>query len=244
MATIPLRQYAKHTTDSSHHLAFWDALEQHLTAAQRALYAPGGELRDIWQAQSAEAAPPPAPAAPPAASRVRLAVPYEFQNDNASGNGCDECFSSSCAMVARYYGMVRNDDEYNRIRAKFGDSTSSDVQLKALHHLGLVAVFRTNGTLADLERLIRNGQPVPVGWLHKGPVTAPYGGGHWSVVIGFDDASFIHNDPNGEANMISGGYVSTSGTAGRGIAYSRKNWSRRWLVDGNASGWFFDIKKA
>jgi hypothetical protein len=30
-----------------------------------------------------------------------LKVPYEYQLDNKSGTGYRECFSSSCAMVAR-----------------------------------------------------------------------------------------------------------------------------------------------
>ena len=53
-----------------------------------------------------------------------LAVAWENQNDNASGTGYRECFSSSCAMLARYWGKVANDDEYNAIRAKYGDTTS------------------------------------------------------------------------------------------------------------------------
>jgi hypothetical protein len=42
-------------------------------------------------------------------------VGWENQNDNASGTGYRECFSSCCA-----------------IRAKYGDSTSAEAQLSAL----------------------------------------------------------------------------------------------------------------
>jgi hypothetical protein len=56
---------------------------------------------------------------PTKATSVLLPVPYEYQNDNASGTGYRECFSSSCAMIARYHGKVKNDDEYNAIRAKY-----------------------------------------------------------------------------------------------------------------------------
>jgi hypothetical protein len=164
-----------------------------------------------------------------------LPVPYEYQLDNASGTGYRECFSSSCAMIARFYGKVRSDDEYNRIRAKHGDSTSADAQVRALGQLGLQAKFITNGDPALLEREIDAGRPVAVGWLHHGPVTAPTGGGHYSVVIGYAKDAFIHNDPNGEANLVGGGYSSNKG--GKGIAYSRKNWLRRWEVDGPKTGW-------
>ena len=166
---------------------------------------------------------------------ILLRVPYEAQNDNSSGTGYRECFSSSAAMVARFYGKVSSDDAYNKIRAKFGDTTDSQAQVKALQSLGLEARLRTNCNAAVLEAELRAGRPVMVGWLHKGPITAPTGGGHWSVVIGCTSAAFIHNDPNGEADLINGGYVNHS--KGAGIAYSRKNWLRRWEADGANTGW-------
>ena len=46
-----------------------------------------------------------------------LQVPYQSQLDNESGTGYRECFSSSCAMVAMYYGKVPDDDEYNLVRS-------------------------------------------------------------------------------------------------------------------------------
>ena len=107
-----------------------------------------------------------------------LKVPYQSQLDNASGTGYRECFSSSCAMVAMYYGKVPNDDEYNLVRAKYGDSTDAAAQVAALKELGLEARFITNGTTDDLRKQINSGRPVPVGWLHKGSVDAPSGGGH------------------------------------------------------------------
>jgi GH24 family phage-related lysozyme (muramidase) len=166
---------------------------------------------------------------------VIITVPYEAQNDNASGTGYRECFSSSAAMVARFYGKVASDDAYNKIRAKYGDTTDAQAQTKALQSLGLVARLRTNCNAAVIDTELEAGRPVMVGWLHKGPVGAPTGGGHWSVIIGATIDAYIHNDPNGEADMVSGGYVSH--TKGAGIAYSRKNWLRRWEVDGPGTGW-------
>ena len=40
-------------------------------------------------------------------------------------------------MVAAYYKKVKTDDEYNEIRAKYGDTTSVEAQLAALRSLGL-----------------------------------------------------------------------------------------------------------
>ena len=58
--SIPLWDYARFTQrDSSHHQAFWNALDDALTTEQKARIAAGGDLRGIWEAQSAEAAAPP-----------------------------------------------------------------------------------------------------------------------------------------------------------------------------------------
>lgn len=164
-----------------------------------------------------------------------LPVAYEYQNDNASGTGYRECFSSSCAMIARFYGKVRNDDEYNKIRARYGDSTDASAQVRALASLGLQPRFVTNATPDLLEREINAGRPVAVGWLHKGPANRPTGGGHYSVVIGYNSDALIHNDPNGEADLMNGGYANHS--KGKGVVYSRKNWLPRWQVEGLGSGW-------
>jgi GH24 family phage-related lysozyme (muramidase) len=166
---------------------------------------------------------------------VLLRVAYEAQNDNASGTGYRECFSSSAAMVARFYGKVNNDDEYNRIRSVYGDTTDVQAQIKALQSLNLQARFVTNCNAARLEAEINAGRPVMTGWLHKGPINNPSGGGHWSVVIGYTESSFTHNDPNGEADLVNGGYVNHAN--GMEIKYSKKNWVRRWEVDGPNTGW-------
>lgn len=163
-----------------------------------------------------------------------LKVTWQSQLDNRTGTGYRECFSSSCAMLAMHWGRIPNDDAYNRLRAQFGDSTSSEAQLRALRSLGLLANFRTNGRPADLEAEIDAGRPVAVGWLHHGPVSRPSGGGHWTVVIGYTETHWIMNDPNGEALLVPGGY--THNVNGAGVAYSRKNWNPRWMVDGTG-GW-------
>jgi hypothetical protein len=172
-----------------------------------------------------------------------LNVPYFYQLDNQSGTGYRECFSSSCAMIASYYGLVKSDDEYNVIRAKYGDTTNKDAQLAALRSLGLKATFITNGNSVLLENEIRNGRPVAVGWLHQGSVNYPTGGGHWTCCIGFTPDVFVHNDPNGEADMLNGGYVSHSASRGKGVKYSKKNWLRRWECDGKNTGWAILVSK-
>ena len=169
-----------------------------------------------------------------------LDVTYQSQNDNASGTGYRECFSSSCAMVAMYYGKIENDDAYNLVRQKYGDSTDAQAQVRALRSLGLEANFISNGTTRDIREAIDAGRPVPVGWLHHGSSSAPSGGGHYSVVIGYTDSAWIMNDPNGEANLSAGGY--TDNIDGSNQSYGIKNWNPRWIVEGEGSGWYMDIR--
>mgnify|MGYP003342479163 CR=1 FL=1 len=172
-----------------------------------------------------------------------LTVPYEYQLDNQSGSGYRECFSSTCAMIARYYGKVKNDDEYNKIRSKYGDTTDKNAQLNTLIHLGLKAKFITNGNAKLLENELNEGRPVAVGWLHKGTISYPTGGGHWSCCVGYTPTAFIFNDPNGEADMLNGGYVNHEASRGKTVQYSRKNWLRRWECDGNNTGWALLVAK-
>ena len=66
----------------------------------------------------------------------QIYMPYFRQLDNETGTGYRECFSSAAAMVAAFYKRVRTDDEYNQIRAKYGDTTSVEAQIAALESLG------------------------------------------------------------------------------------------------------------
>jgi hypothetical protein len=164
-----------------------------------------------------------------------LVVPYESQHDNTSGTGYRECFSSSCGAVAHYYGRVSIDDEYNIVRSRYGDTTNPQAHILALEALGLKATFITNGTPDLLRNEILEGRPVVVGWIHKGPLSAPHGTGHYSVIKGFTEKNTIHSDPYGEADIVNGGYVNTTG--GNGVGYSWANWRRRWEVVGSPSLW-------
>ena len=169
-----------------------------------------------------------------------LNVPWQSQNDNLSGTGYRECFSSSMAMVAMYWGRVDNDDEYNSIRAKHGDTTSAEAQIATLRELGLNPTFVTNASKQFIINEVDAGRPCGVAWLHHGPVSHPSGGGHWTVATGYTLDSVIHNDPNGEADLIHGGY--TDNMNGDHVKYSYKNWLPRWAVSNPNDGWAMQIK--
>lgn len=173
---------------------------------------------------------PPAPAP----------VPYYSQRDSGQVSQRDRtCFSSSCAMLleALRPGTLtgpNGDDQYLARVQRYGDTTNASAQLQALASFGVEAKFIQRADWATLERSIGRGVPVPVGYLHRGPVQAPAGGGHWAIVIGFDGDSLVLHDPWGEADLITGATVNSNGKA---VRYSRQNFGRRWMVDGPGTGW-------
>jgi len=135
---------------------------------------------------------------------------------------------------------IKDDCEYLEKLKRFGDTTDPYAHVHLLKFLGIKARFRQDATPKDIEDQLRGNKPVAVGWLHKGKIDSPHGGGHWSVICGCTPDNWIHADPNGEADMLNGGYVNH--THGDCIKYSRKNWERRWLVDGPATGWMICLE--
>jgi GH24 family phage-related lysozyme (muramidase) len=167
--------------------------------------------------------------------RNPLNVPWFDQLAMDDGQGWRDCFSASSAMLAAYWGKEPNEDDYNALRQQYGDSTTSEAQLAALRHLGLKAEFRTDGTLQTIKSEIDAGRPVAVGWLINGPPSAPSGGGHWTVVIGYDASGVIMNDPYGSCDLVNGGYPANHNGAHQHYSYA--NWEPRWRPQGSG-GWY------
>lgn len=180
---------------------------------------------------------------------VPLSVPYFSQMDNATtaqdGPPLRHCASSSCAMLAAFWGVVpatpAGEADYIKRRGAYGDTTDPMAHVATLQSLGLVAEFRNNATEKHLQQELAAGRPIAVGWLHHGPVSAPSGGGHWTVVIGSTADGWIHHDPYGEANLVAGGYNSVLIGAGRQVNYSSKNWLPRWVPKGG-DGWMISCR--
>jgi len=237
MATIA--DYVKYFNPAlaGHRAWMTTALEQ-LVALDPGALEEGGRLRQLWLA-----AEKPRPAA--GGGKV-LEVPYFSQMDNehdADGPAWRQCASSTCAMVAAYYGKVKNDEEYKDVRFKYGSTTNPNAHVSALRALGLDAELRQNASLQDLKDEVSAGRPVPVGWLHHGPAGAPTGGGHWSLVIGMRDGGSVHHDPYGRADLRHGGYISRGVGDGRGIVYPHSQWVPRWNVKGSPpDGWMIVVK--
>jgi uncharacterized protein YvpB len=82
---------------------------------------------------------------------------------------------------------------------------------------------------------------VPIGILHKGPIDRPTGGGHWILLIGYDEKYFHVHDPFGELDLIGGGYPLAGPEDGQNQRYSKANLMRRWLIANDHDGWYVEF---
>jgi uncharacterized protein YvpB len=155
------------------------------------------------------------------------------------------CQSSAIAMRIEQIDpkIIGDDDSYLTIVNRYGDTVSQTSHQKALASLDLKAEFRQNGTEQLLCSLLDQGIAVPIGILHKGPISKPTGGGHWVTIIGYDEKFFHVHDPFGELDLINGGYPRTGPTDGKNVRYTRQNLMKRWLIASKADGWLWVIKK-
>jgi hypothetical protein len=133
---------------------------------------------------------------------------------------------------------IEGDDDYIRTVFDIGDTTEAWVQIQALKTYGVEVKFRQDGNWAIVEELLREGIPVPLGILHRGSVDNPTGG-HWIVCKGItaDGKGLLINDPYGELDLIGGTYPITDGS---NLVYSKENLGKRWMPEGNGSGWFIE----
>jgi len=177
------------------------------------------------------------------ANKLVLNVPYFSQRDNKV-DPMRTCFSSSCAMLLKYLkpSRITTDDDYIKVVYAYGDTTDASVQVKALKDFGVSAEFRQNFGWSDIDSQLTRGIPVPIGVLHKGPVSRPTGGGHWIVIIGRneDNTKYVVNDPFGEMDLVNGDYVSSNG---KQLLYSKKNLGPRFMVEGPGTGWVIKASK-
>lgn len=217
--TIQLTDAAQWFRGEPHQIAAWERLQ-----AQVPLTA----LADFEKAYRSSNAPRPA---------NPLAVPYFPQTDNGP-EGWRQCQTSSIAMALAFLGVpgIRDDLDYLRIVERYGDTTAQEAHRLALASMKVKARFSQQLGTAEVVNEIRAGRPVAIGVLHHGPVSAPTGGGHYILVIGFTGTHWVCHDPFGELNLVAGGWT-RQGHGGKGVQYSFRNLNPRWLVEGPESGW-------
>ena len=185
----------------------------------------------------------------PKPSGILLNVPWYPQTDNYAFPD-STCNSSSCAMCLEFLkpGSLptgpKGDDAYLRKVLAIGDSTDHGVQTRVLQSYGLRSEFKYNMGFAELDRELEAGRPVVIGFLHRGPESAPSGSGHMIVVIGKDaKGDYWVRDPYGSIHDGYSGPV----TNGRQVIYSRKILEKRWTVKHPNDGWgriFFPVESS
>jgi hypothetical protein len=227
-----------------HHRAWLLAVLEQLVAHEPQPLEEGSTLRRLWTAhqEATSAATPPSPRPPAAIATSRgnpLSVPWFAQLDSATDQARRMCFSSSCAILLAFLkpGVLtgpNGDDQYLARVRQFGDTTDPAAQIQALASYGITSRFSRQASFSTLEQQIRAGIPIPFGYLHRGHVSSPAGGGHWLIVVGITPTHVIMHDPLGEADLVNG---TTLGGTARFCRYSRANFGRRWMVEGEGSGW-------
>jgi hypothetical protein len=179
------------------------------------------------------------PNAPPKPSGILLSVPWYPQTDNIIQPD-RTCNSSACSMCLEFIkpGSLppgpKGDDAYIKKVFAIGDTTDHSVQTRVLQSYGVNSVFRYDLSFADLDRELIAGRPVVIGFLHRGPESAPSGGGHMIVVRGkTDSGDYWINDPYG--NLYEN-YV-TPVANGRQVIYRKSTLEKRWTVKHPKDGW-------
>jgi len=256
-SSIPTSAYVEHfDPELAHHRAWLLAVLERLVASDPRALEEGGTLRRLWtdhqqsavsatQSQQPRAPQPlpevssPVPASAEAPCGNPLSVPWFCQLDSSTYQARRMCFSSSCAMLLAFLrpGVLsgaNGDDQYLQRVLRYGDTTDAAAQLQALASYGIEAEFTQKASFKTIEAQIAAGMPIPCGYLHRGPVEQPGGGGHWLIVVGHTPTHLIVHDPFGEADLVSG---TTIGGTARFCHYSRRNFARRWMVEGEGSGW-------
>jgi hypothetical protein len=152
------------------------------------------------------------------------------------------CFSSTMAMFANcfrpgLFKLPNGDDEYLKLlESNGGQSGEAADHIRLLAKLGIKAEFVMDAGWDDLERQLAKGNGIGVGWYHNGPARKPKRDhGHWSFLVGINATHVRMDDPNGEADLVNGGYLPNLN--GEGLLYSRKNWGPRWMAEGANTGW-------
>lgn len=216
---------AKYYREEAHQIAAWQMLEEILSLEMLE------KFKAVYRGEQQ-----------PSGAVFPLDVPYYNQNDSATAHGHRMCFSSSMAMALDYIDSDKiegDDDWYLGVVFQYGDTVSAEAQVAAAHSLGFDAEMRYDGTMADLERLLDSGTPVPIGILHHGTADNPQGGGHWVCLTGYNETHFYVNDPAGDLDLVRGGYPTWD--SGEQLLYSKKNLMKRWNIASDSDGWYVDL---
>jgi len=187
--------------------------------------------------------PTPAPTPKPLPKKggngaVSLNLPF-FDQTNDGPTGWRHCQSSSIAMNLAYLGVpgIKDDLDYLKVVQRHGDTTQQVAHAAALAELKAPGRFISSCSVERAKAELDKGFGLAIGILHRGPVSAPSGGGHYIAIRGYDATGWLVHDPYGELDLLRGGWARQGHGAGRSQHYSFANTNPCWLLEGPSSGW-------
>lgn len=189
-----------------------------------------------------ESIPPPTPPTPPPPVRTPA---YFSQRDNGADRD-RTCFTSTAAMLAEMVkpgcigtGNADYTSYYQRVK-RYGDTTDAAAQVQALAELGIRARLVTNGDQKLIDQQVKRWGGLAVGWIHRGAVNHldPNCVGHWGLIYAADQTHLMLHDPQGEPDLVNGGFV--PGKAGAAVRCTRARFAKRWEVRRVAAGWLYN----
>ncbi len=94
-------------------------------------------------------------------------------------------------MVLSHYGIEKSEDELAVLtKASRQDGTEPNGIVSGAKDLGFAgSYFKSNSSIKEIKDFVSRDIPVIVLWF------SPEEGGHWSVVVGFEDEIIIMADP-------------------------------------------------
>ena len=146
---------------------------------------------------------------PPKPWRRRMALGKSIKNVMASKNmkllkvkpyqEIVGCGPAVLKMVLEFYGIKKNETELANIAGTTKKTGTEIPQVgKTLEHFGLKQKTKMNSTYADLQKYLKKGIPVIVGWYTRGKREDPdtvTADGHYSIVVGLDEKYIYLQDP-------------------------------------------------
>lgn len=161
---IPLYDYAAHTiAGSSHHRAFWEQLDEALPEELRKRIEPGGDLRDIWEAEAGEMRPKP-PVRPPSPA-VEVT---EWQTQIAALNLSQP---DAVTCQAACIGMAVGDRDIAGIRRKLtaiGTAGDPAVMGRVIRGYGVPYRYEGNACLVEVREWLKAGELlITHGWFTR-----------------------------------------------------------------------------
>lgn len=145
----------------------------------------------------------------------------------------------SLAMCLKYLDVptINSINEYLNIVIKHGKTASRPIHLLAMRELGFSAYFSLSEDSYSIKDEIKKGLPVVASVVSKGHMSDPIGGTHFVVITGYDNDSWLVQDPFGKLDLVNGGFKDIGKESGKNVRYPFETFNKRFFVGGGATGW-------